>query len=406
MVDPLVTRWPVHAAAEIEAVTAVLRSGPSGGAKTNYWTGEQGHAFETEWARLIGLPHALTVSNGTTALEACLRGVGLTPEVSAEWSRTGDGAPQVVVPARTFMATASAVVHAGGRPVLADIDAESLCVTAETLEAQRTGATVGVIVVHYAGLPVPDMDNVVRWAMRHGLWIIEDCAHAHGAAVGRASHAAAWSMCVGKIMSTGGEGGMVACLDDGVAGRMRAYRDHGRYQMNGKRPDGASASGAFAWTVSEFGSNLRMTEMQSALGRVQLRGLAAQVARRREIAAAYDDAFGWNVSKPGHVHYMYIGQVDNRDAVMKALNEDGIPARISGCPNIGYEAAFTKRGWSSPCPVADAVGERTLGLPCYPTMTDAEVARVCDAVRRVMRGRGAGGGAGRNDGAVAVMGWR
>lgn len=382
-VTPLVTRWPVHSALEEEAVLRVLRSG-----KTNYWSaGDDGEGvtLEREWLSMVGLPtgHALAVSNGTTALECALRGVGL-PDVQLGHDWPMD--PQVIVPCRTFVATASAVVHAGGKPVLADIDAASLCVTPETLEARRTGATVGVVVVHYAGLPVPRMDEIVLWAMKHGLWIVEDCAHAHGAGggVGRMSHAAAWSMCVGKIMSSGGEGGMCVALDAGVAGRMRAYRDHGRYQLSGRRPDGASATGSFAWTVSEFGSNLRLTEVQSALARVQLRGLAAQINRRREIAARYDEAFGWNVSTPEHALYMYIGQVDDRDEKMRVLNEMGIPARISGCSNIGYEEAFVKRDWKWNCPVADVVGQRTLGLPVYPTLTDEEVTRVIDAVKTVL----------------------
>lgn len=379
MNNALVTRWPSHTEDEIEAVAAVLRSG-----KTNYWSAsDDGHgvAFEREFLRdVVGMPtgHALAVSNGTTALECCLRGL--------EFPRLRDGSErEVIVPCRTFMATASAVVHAGGKPVLADIDASSLCVTADTIEAVATWRTVGVIVVHYAGLPVPDMDAIVRLCMRKGWWIIEDCAHAHGApGVGRMSHAAAWSMCVGKIMSTGGEGGMCVALDAGVAGRMRAYRDHGRYQLSGRRPDGASATGAFSWTVEEFGSNLRLTEMQSAIGRAQIKTLSAQIARRREIAARYDKAFGWQVSQPGHVHYMYVGQTDDRDEKMRVLNDMGIPARISGCPNIGHEQAFKKRDWIYDCPIADAVGERTLGFPCYPTMTDEDVARVIEAAKSVL----------------------
>lgn len=380
MVDPLITRWPVHSAEEIQAVTDILRAG-----KTNYWVGREGQAFEVEWARHVGLPHALTVSNGTTALEAALRGVGFGEQpLGHDYTIQ----PQVIVPARTFMATASAVVHAGGRPVLADIDADSLCVTAETLEAVRTGATVGVIVVHYAGLPIPDMDNIIRWAMRHGLWIIEDCAHAHGASVGRQSHVACWSFCVGKIISTGGEGGMVSCLDDGVAARMRGYRDHGRWQMTG----GGDPT-LFQYTVEEFGSNLRMTEMQSVMGRIQLRGLAAQVERRREIAGAYDEVLSSvkrgtpqanDRLRSGHAFYMYLLQADDRDRVMNNLLALGVPARRGGEPNIGKEPAFLKRGWLSQCPVADEVGTRVMSLPVYPTMTDAEVDRVCVALRKAL----------------------
>ena len=393
-IEPLRTRWPVHGEDEIAAVADVLRGGPPDCAPasglTNYWTGREGEAFETEWARSLGLPHALAVSNGTTALECCLRGVGL-PEVRLghDWMME----PQVIVPARTFIATASAVVQCGGRPVLADIDPGTLCVTAETLEAARTGATVGVIVVHYGGLPVPDMDAITRWAMKHGLWIVEDCAHAHGApGVGTRSHAAAWSFCVGKIMSTGGEGGMVACLDDGVAGRMRAYRDHGRYNMVGSRE--ARDLAAFSYTVEEFGSNARMTEMQAVIGRIQLRGLAANVARRQEIAAAYDacvesrglQAMFTPEQRRAHARYLYHCRVDagRRDDVMARLVARGIPARVGGCPSLRLEPCFVKRGWAYDTPMADQVGRETFSLPVYPTMGVVDVARVCDALREVL----------------------
>lgn len=382
MSQPLVTRWPVHGQEEIAAVARVLASG-----RTNYWTGEEGRAFEGEWCRFVGLPHALAVSNGTTALEVALRGLELG---AAPLGHDVAFQPQVIVPCRTFMATASAVVHAGGVPVLADIDPESLCVTAETLEAVRTGATVGVIVVHYAGLPAPGMDDIVRWAMRHGLWIIEDCAHAHGAPVGRQSHVATWSFCVGKNISTGGEGGMVACLDERVAGRMRAYRDHGRYQMTGKRMGAGEVGLAFEWTVEEFGSNLRMTEMQSVLGRYGLRRLAGEVARRREIAARYDAVLGemamhTEAQRAVHARYMYLVQHEDRDWVMRELVRLGIPVRMGGCPDIGGEEAFKRRGWSQrPRPGAEEAGRRCMALPVYPTMSDDDVDRVCAALREVV----------------------
>ncbi len=403
MTEPLVTRWPVHGDDERAAVERVLRGlrgvggEPLAGAPTNYWTGDEGTRFEREWLdHGVCLPtgHALAVTNGTTALECALRGVGLHDvALGHDWPMT----PQVIVPARTFIATASAVVHAGGQPVVADIDGASLCVTAETLEARRTGATVGVIVVHYAGLPCPDMDGIVRWAMQHGLWIIEDCAHAHGADVGRASHVAAWSFCVGKIMSTGGEGGMVVCLDGGVADRMRAYRDHGRYQLAGRTARDMSGAGAvghatFDYCVEEFGSNLRMTEMQAAIGRVQLRGLAGQIARRRWTALMYDQTLESVGIEPmfttaqrlGHARYLYHVRIPRRVEVMTALIERGIPARFGGCDNIAKEPAFAKRGWEKPCPVADAVGAEVFSLPIYPTMSDSDVGRVCDALKEVL----------------------
>lgn len=392
-VKPLATRWPVHTEDEIAAVANVLRSG-----KTNYWQGPHGTALETEWSRATGVRNVLAVSNGTTALECALRGLGATgDELGALF--------EVVVPARTFIATASAVVHAGGKPVLADIDPATLCVTAATVEAAATERTIGVIVVHYGGLPCPDMDEIVRLCMRKGWWIIEDAAHAHGApGVGLASHAVAWSCCVGKVLSTGGEGGLVGCLDAGVAERIAAWRDHGRYQLSGRdeaaqrMAGGAAGHARFDYCVEEFGSNLRMTEMQAVLGRHGVRRLPEEIKRRRWVAHEYDETLLACGVEPmftpeqsaSHVRYLYHVRLGDgrKAAAMTALNERGIPARFGGCDNIGKEPAFVKRGWNTPCPGADRAGEETFSLPCYPTMSDGDVARVCDAVREALAAPG------------------
>lgn len=380
-VEAIRTRWPAHSEDEIEAVGDILRAG-----LTNMWQGRENSALETEWSSLVGLPHTLTVSNGTVALEAAINvmcsGIQLANRHKFD----------VIVPARTFVACASAVVRNGMRPVLADISADSLCVTPETLEAARTPNTLGVILVHWAGLVIPRMEEIVAWGMRHGIWLIEDCSHAHGAPVGKQSHIATWSMCVGKIMSTGGEGGLISCLDNNIATALREYRDHGRYQMTGRRDMEAGGSvnyKDFEWTVSDFGGNIRLTEMQAVLGRYQLRGLAQQAARRREIAARYDEVLGWRAmhtpeQRTTHARYLYSVSVAAKRPVMEALNARGIPARWGGCHNIGHEEAFTRRGWVYDCPVADRVGETVFTLPVYPTMSDDDVTRVCQALREVV----------------------
>ena len=358
------TLWPYHSEDEISAVADVLRSG-----KTNYWSGPNGQAFESEFAQYTGAKHALAVTNGTTALELALHGVQL-PHGS-----------EVIVPCRTFMATASAVVTAGYKPILADID-ETLNVTVETLNARRTYRTSAVIVVHYAGLPC-DMEAIMQWANKHEILVIEDCAHAHGARikkqhVGTFGAVGCFSFCVGKTMSTGGEGGMVITNADSFHRRMGARRDHGRYQMVGSKD-----MTQFQWTVEEFGTNLRMTEMQSAIGRIQLTKLDGWVNRRNQIAAAYDAILG-GIPVPSsqkHGRYMYMSYVDDRDGKMIELQKMGVAARLGGCPNIGREAVFKGRAHS--CPVADDLGRRTLSLPVYPTMTDNDVEVVLKAVESV-----------------------
>lgn len=358
------TLWPYHSEDEINAVADVLRSG-----KTNYWSGPNGQAFESEFAQYTGAKHALTVTNGTTALELALHGIGIPRDM------------EVIVPCRTFMATASSVVTAGCKPVLADITS-TLNVTVKTLEERRTENTAAVIVVHYAGLPC-DMAAIMQWANKHEIFVIEDCAHAHGARingqhVGTFGDVGCFSFCVGKTMSLGGEGGMVITNNETLHLRMGARRDHGRYQMVGSKD-----MTQFQWTVEEFGTNLRMTEMQSAIGRLQLKKLDGWVNRRNQIAAAYDAILGGIPVPTGQNHgrYMYMTYVEDRDRKMIELQKMGVAARLGGCPNIGREAVF--KGRAKECPVADWFGKRTLSLPVYPTMTDRDVESVLRAVERI-----------------------
>lgn len=368
--------WPVHGEDEIAAVERVLRSG-----RTNYWQGgadgveSEGQAFEREFAAYTGARYALTCSNGTTALELAIGALRL-PRGS-----------EVLVPCRTFVATASAVVSCGHKPVLADIG-EDMNVSVATLEAAWTPEVRAVVVVHYGGLPC-NMDAICEWAFDRGVRVVEDCAHAHGARlggrhVGTFGDVGCFSMCVGKIMSTGGEGGMVVTGHTHLWDRMRARRDHGRYCMVG-HADPTS----FKYTVDEPGTNARMTEMQAAIGRCQLKKLDGWVARRRQIAAMYDEALGDRGLRPqmadGHVFYLYtqFTQDWKQGRLLKVLNERGVPARLGGCPDIGREKAF--RRWAREVPVAWLVGDTCFTLPVYPTMTDDEVMRVAETTAAVLR---------------------
>lgn len=382
-------KWPVHAQDEIDAVAEVLRSG-----KSNYWQGgadgthSHGQLFEAEFATYTGAQHALTCSNGTTALELALYGAGPSRDDLITDTYQGSPESEVIVPCRTFMATASAVVTCGMRPVLADINIVTMNVTVETLEARRTKNTVAVIVVHFGGLPA-DMPAIMEWANRHKITVIEDCAHAHGARVdgqhvGTFGAVGCFSFCVGKIMSTGGEGGIVICNDGDLHKRMAARRDHGRYQLVGSRD-----MTQFEYSVRDFGTNLRMTEMQSGIGRLQLQKLDAWNARRNEIAWAYTNGLNINGLRAprrdaGRVWYLYVMQVFGKDRqdLLRRLNERGVPARIGGCPSLLREPVFNGRG--APCEIADAVGERTLALPVYPTMTTEDVDEVIRGVREEM----------------------
>jgi len=260
--------WPYFERDEINAVVAVLKSG-----KVNYWTGDEGRLFEKEFAAFAGCNHAVALANGTVALELALYALGIGP---------GD---EVIVTSRTFIASASCVIMRGATPVMADIDPVSQNITAETIKAAITPKTKAIIAVHLAGWPC-DMDPILKLAKKHSLKVIEDCAQAHGATykgrpVGSMGDAGAFSFCQDKIMTTGGEGGMLTTNDEEVWRKAWEYKDHGKgYDAVYNRRH----SPGFRWLHESFGTNLRMTEMQSTLGRTALAKLPTWVATRRRHA--------------------------------------------------------------------------------------------------------------------------
>lgn len=242
------------------------------------WTGTACRVFEKEFADWTGCDHAVALGNGTQALEIALQALGVGP---------GD---EVITTPRTFLASASAIVMLGATPVFADVDLNSGNITAESISAVLTPKTKAVIVVHLAGFPA-DMDPIMELSEKHGFKVIEDCAQAHGArykgkSVGSIGHVGAWSFCQDKIMSTGGEGGMVTTNDESLWSTMWSYKDHGKsYESvyNREHPPG------FRWLHDSFGTNMRMMEMQAVIGRIQLQRLADWTAKRQANAAAIDE---------------------------------------------------------------------------------------------------------------------
>jgi len=379
------THWPVFDDEQIEAATAVLRSG-----KVNYWTGEQGRAFEAEFATAAGCRYGIALANGTVALELALRGFGIGP---------GD---EVVVTPRTFLASASCVVACGATPVFADVDPESQNITAETIQAVLTPRTRAVIAVHLAGWPC-DMDPIATLCREHGIKLIEDCAQAHGATyrgrpVGSLGDAAAFSFCQDKIMTTAGEGGMLVTNDRDLWARAWAYKDHGKsYEAVYERhhPPG------FRWLHESFGTNWRMTEIQAAIGRVQLQRLPAWIDRRRRNAAILTERLqavaALRVTRPpnhaGHAFYKYYAFVRperlapgwTRDRLLSAITERGVACFTGSCSEIYLERAFEGTGWAPPerLPVARELGETSLMLLVDPTYGDADMEHVADVIEEV-----------------------
>lgn len=375
MKTPKFPTWPSFSSEEAEAARDVLLSN-----KVNYWTGSQGRDFEVEFARFSNSSFAIAVSNGTTALDLALKGIGLN---------AGD---EVIVTPRTFLASVSSVVTAGGIPIFADVDENSGNITRATIEEVLTPRTKAVICVHLAGMPC-EMDEIMGLSRERGIYIVEDCAQAHGAryknrSVGSFGHVSAWSFCQDKIMTTGGEGGMVTTNDREMWASMWSYKDHGKswdavYEK--KHPPG------FRWLHESFGTNWRLTEMQSAIGRIQLRKMPNWTATRQANAAAINSAISEfdsirQVVTPSYSehacykHYMYVVPSKlaagwSRDRIVEAINERGVPCFQGTCSEVYLEKAFEGTGWrpARDLPIARQLGETSLMFLVHPTLSQMDV---------------------------------
>lgn len=381
------SRWPVHGEEEIAAVAAILRSG-----KVNsLHHGEQTHAFEQAFAEKCNASHAIAVANGTLALELALRALGVGP---------GD---EVVVPARSFMASASCVAAVGAIPAFADVDPDTQTLTANTIASALTPRTRAIIVVHLAGWPAA-MQEIMVLARAMGLFVIEDCAQAHGAVqgdfpVGACSDAAAFSFCTDKIISTGGEGGMLVLHDHALWERAWSYKDHGKSPHVGAV---IGPPGTFRWLHGSLGSNYRMTEMQAAIGLCQLAKLDGWIEARQRNAGILNAALAplravrltLPPSSVRHAYYKYYTFVHperlargwTRDRIVGACIAAGVPCGTGSCPEIYREQAFV--GSPSvplnPLPVSRTLGETSLMLPVDPTLDTAMVERMGAIVASVI----------------------
>jgi dTDP-4-amino-4,6-dideoxygalactose transaminase len=400
MLTPPFQPWPSFSSEEVEAVQKVLTSN-----RVNYWTGTETREFEKEYAAWCGTVHAVALANGTLALDVALKALGVGP---------GD---EVVVTPRTFIASISCVVNAGAVPVFADVEAYSGNISARTIAAVLSPRTKAVVCVHLAGWPC-DMDPIMALAEQHGLKVIEDCAQAHGARykgrpVGSIGHVGAWSFCQDKIMTTGGEGGMVTTDDESLWRAMWSFKDHGKsYEAVYERqhPPG------FRWLHESFGTNWRMLEMQAVIGRIQLRRMADWTLQRQANAArlskallpfAGEDgavrlpAFGC-ASCPGqcgaagceHAQYKFYAYVRpenlatgwSRDRIIEVINAEGVPCYQGSCSEVYLEKAFDGTGWrpQDRLPVAKTLGETSIMFLVHPTLTDTEVAKTCQVIKTVM----------------------
>lgn len=381
-----VAPWPYFEEYEKKAVMEVLESG-----KINYWTGQEGRLFEQEFAAFTDCQYAVALANGTVALELALYALGMGP---------GD---EVIVTGRTFIASASCAVMRGATPVMADVDPVSQNITAETVKAALTPRTKAIIAVHLAGWPC-DMDPILQLAREKGLYVIEDCAQALGATykgrpAGSMGDVAAFSFCQDKILTTGGEGGMLTTGSREIWEKAWSYKDHGKsYEAvyHQEHPPG------FRWLHESFGTNWRLTEMQSAIGRVMLKKVPGWVETRRRNAGILTERFSkipaLRVTIPpediGHTYYKYYVFVRPeklkggwyRDRIMTAVCAEGIPCFSGSCSEIYLEKAFDRDGLrpAERLRVAKELGETSLMFLVHPTLPEEDVNDTCLAVEKVM----------------------
>jgi dTDP-4-amino-4,6-dideoxygalactose transaminase len=378
--------WPSFSPEEVEAVAAVLASN-----RVNYWTGDVCRTFERRFAEWVGVEHAVSLANGTLALDVALKALGIGP---------GD---EVVTTPRTFVASASCIAVAGATPIFADVDRESQNISAETIAAALTPATKAVICVHLAGMPC-DMDPIMDLARRRGLKVIEDCAQAHGAryrgrSVGSIGHIGAWSFCQDKIMTTGGEGGMVTTDDTELWRFMWSYKDHGKswegvYER--AHPPGPRL------VHDTIGTNWRMLEMQAAIGLIQLDRMDAWTHRRTEIAASLSATCSdLPLLRTPHVphdvvHAWYrfyafirperLADGWSRDRIVEEIQALGVPCLHGSASEVYLERAFdgTCSRPAQRLPAARELGETSLCFLVHPTLTDQEVEKMQAVIAAVV----------------------
>lgn len=378
--------WPSFTAEESAAAANVLLSN-----RVNYWTGDECRKFEKEFSIWCGVSHAVSLANGTLALDLALNALGIGP---------GD---DVIVTPRTFIASVSSVVLAGARPIFADVNRESGNIDAATIAAVLTPQTRAIIVVHIAGWPC-DMDEIMALAVKHEIKVIEDCAQAHGAkiddqAVGSIGHIGAWSFCQDKIMTTGGEGGMVTTNDPELWSKMWSFKDHGK---SWDAVYNRLHNPGFRWLHESFGTNWRMLEIQAAIGRIQLESMRDWTCTRRvnahriiEALVDYPAAVRVPLASETLTHayyklYAYIRPEGlkagwNRDKIIAKFVSLEVPVFQGTCSEVYLEKAFNGTGWrpEERLPIARELGETSIMFLVHPTLTNDDIIKTIAAVNAV-----------------------
>lgn len=363
--------WPQINDKMINRVSDVLKSG-----KLNQWNNNSVKEFETKFAKYIGCNYAVAVFNGTVALELCIKTLGLKED------------DEVIVTPRTFIASASCCAYYGIKPVFVDVDINSQNITLETIKSAITEKTKAVILVHLAGWPC-ELEEICNYCREKGIYIIEDCAQAHGAkykekSVGTWGDINAWSFCQDKIITTGGEGGMVTTNCPHLYKKAWSIKDHGKdYDtvFNKQHPPG------FRWLHKNIGTNWRMLPMQAVIGIEALELLDSWVDHRRKIASIYNENLKELASKgnirltfPGedifHSYYKYYFFIKSdkfkitRDEIIQKINNNEIVATVGSCSEIYLEKALNQFKPEENLSNTKKLFETSIMLLCDPTISE------------------------------------
>ncbi len=381
--NKLIGQWPSFTKEESDAISKTLLSN-----KVNYWNGKHGKEFEVEFSKKMNVKYSIALANGTLALELALKALKI---------KKGD---EVIVTPRSFIASVSCVVSIGAKPIFADVDRDSGNITARSIEKVISSKTKAIICVHLAGWPC-EMDAIMELVKKNKIFVIEDCAQAHGAkykgkSVGSIGDIGAWSFCQDKIMTTGGEGGMVTTNNREMWESMRSYKDHGK-DLNAIEAENKTNS--FKWVHNSFGTNSRMTEMQAAIGRIQLKKIDRWSNKRIKNALELKsicDKFpsllrtpvcDKNVTHAYYKFYTYIipeGLKEGwtRDSIILEFLKSGIPCFQGSCPEIYIESAFNKTGYrpKNRLKFAKELGETSIMFQVHPTLQKTDI----ELIKKVM----------------------
>ncbi len=382
-------KWPYYSEDEIEIVSNILREGT-----VNYWTGETTNLFEKEFSHFCGCKYNIALANGSLALSCAYLAIGLT---------NGD---EIITTPRSFVATASSAMLLGGKPVFADVDKNSGNITAESIEPLINENTKAIVVVHIGGWPA-EMVRIANLAKKYNLFLIEDCAQAHGAAiniknkfisVGQFGDISTWSFCQDKIISTGGEGGMISTNNEEFYKKIWAFKDHGKSL---DKIFNKSKSVSYRYVHDNLGSNFRITNIQSGIGLIQLKKIEywnkIRTRNAQILINELSDIEFLRVPIPGldirHAWYKFTCYIEEeklkegltRDVLIKKIREKGFPAFQGSCSELYLENCFNnKKNTHQILPIAKKLGETSLCFLIHPTISEDIMSEYTNAIRQVI----------------------